>query len=201
MADHYYSKTPNVESKPDTWQYELRGEVYTFTSDRGVFSKGEVDFGSKTLIECFEEPEVTGAILDVGCGYGPIGLSIAKMFPDRHVVMVDVNERALTLAKQNANQNEITNVTISESDMLEGVKNETFAAVITNPPIRAGKQVVRTIMEQSYSVLIGGGELWVVVQKKQGAPSIKKQLENLFDKVVVQKRNKGYYVFRAKKFD
>lgn len=100
MTEHYYSKQPQAKSLPQSWSFDLRGKTFQFTSDVGVFSKSEVDFGSRVLIESFQEPEVDGPILDVGCGYGPIGLSLASDFSDRHIFMVDVNERAVELAQK-----------------------------------------------------------------------------------------------------
>ncbi|MBM7580758.1 methyltransferase [Jeotgalibacillus terrae] len=199
MADHYYSKKPGVESKPNWWNYTLRGHVIKFKTDQGVFSKKEVDFGSRVLIEAFEEPVTGGPVLDVGCGYGPIGLSLAKSMPERSVHMVDVNERALELAKENAEQNQIRNISIYESDCLDQVEEQSFAAILTNPPIRAGKQTVHRIFEQSAEKLTSGGELWVVIQKKQGAPSAKAKLEELFGAVETADKQKGYFIFRAKK--
>ena len=113
--------------------------------------------------------------------------------------MVDVNLRAIELAKENAELNTVENVQIYESDRLTGVKGERFAAILTNPPIRAGKQIVHDILEQSYDHLLPGGELWVVIQKKQGAPSAMEKLEGLFAEVEMVERKKGYYIIKAKK--
>jgi len=199
MSDHYYSKTQQTESNPKYWNYTLRNQSFRFKTDNGVFSKNEVDFGSRLLIETFEKPSLDGNILDVGCGYGPIGLSVAKQYPDRTVHMVDVNERALSLAKENAELNGIKNVCIYESDQLEGVKDHSFAAILTNPPIRAGKMVVHGIFEQSANHLLSGGELWVVIQKKQGAPSAIDKLSELFGDVETVEKKKGYFIIKAKK--
>jgi 16S rRNA (guanine1207-N2)-methyltransferase len=199
MPDHYYSKTQQTESNPKYWNYTLKNHSFRFKTDNGVFSKSEVDFGSKLLIETFEKPLLDGNILDVGCGYGPIGLSVAKQYPDRIVHMVDVNERALSLAKENAELNGIKNVCIYESDQLEAVKDQSFAAILTNPPIRAGKMVVHGIFEQSADRLLSGGELWVVIQKKQGAPSAIEKLSELFGDVETIEKKKGYFIIKAKK--
>lgn len=142
-----------------------------------------------------------GEFLDVGCGYGPIGITLAKQFPERSIVMVDVNERAIHLAQENIELNDLENAKVRFSDGLSTVKDEQFASVVTNPPFRAGKKVVHQIMEESFDVLKPGGELWVVVQKKQGAPSLKNKLESLFSQVETVNKDKGYYILRAKKFD
>lgn len=146
----------------------MRGTHFVFITDAGVFSKGEVDFGSRLLIDTFKEPEIEGDILDVGCGYGPVGLSLASIMKDRTIQMVDVNERALSLSRANAQKNGIKNVEIFSSDALEGVEMKEFASILTNPPIRAGKETVFKIYEQACERLATGGELWIVIQKKQG---------------------------------
>jgi len=199
MTEHYYSRNPGVESKPLFFNYTLRGNSFRFKTDQGVFSKNEIDFGSRLLIESFTVPEIDGPILDVGCGYGPVGLSIAKSEPDSIVHMVDVNDRALELAKENASFNHISNVKIYESDRFENISNEKFSAVVTNPPIRAGKKVVHDILTKSYDYLLPQGELWVVIQKKQGAPSAKEKMSEIFDEIEVVCKDKGYYILKAKK--
>jgi 16S rRNA (guanine1207-N2)-methyltransferase len=200
LSEHYYSKTPSSSSNPQMWDYTLRGKELTFMTDQGVFSKREVDFGSRLLIETFEEPAEEGRFLDVGCGSGPIGLALAKSFPHRTVEMIDINERAIELAKRNQELNRIENVVIYESDLFEKVGDKTFAAILTNPPIRAGKKVVHAIFEESAARLISGGELWVVIQKKQGAPSAMEKLQSLFTDVEVVAKRKGYYIIKAKKY-
>jgi 16S rRNA (guanine1207-N2)-methyltransferase len=173
--------------------------LFRFKTDNGVFSKKEVDFGSRLLIEAFVLPNVEGPVLDVGCGYGPIGLSIAKNYPERIVHMIDVNERAIELAMANARQNAVDNVEIYESDTLINVKQSNFAAILTNPPIRAGKKTVHDIFEQSFEHLVSQGELWVVIQKKQGAPSAIEKLKELFTTVDTIEKSRGYFIIKAVK--
>lgn len=199
MSEHYYSREQKVESKPTYWDFTLRNNKLRFKTDSGVFSKNEVDFGSRLLIESFTLPEVQGDILDVGCGYGPIGLSIAKGNSDRQVQMIDVNERAINLAKENAQLNSISNVSIYESDRFEHVSQRGFAAILTNPPIRAGKKIVHDILEKSYEYLVEGGELWVVIQKKQGAPSVIDKLTEIYGEVETVEKKKGYFILKVKK--
>lgn len=199
MSEHYYSREQKVESNPKYWNFTLRNYDLKFKTDNGVFSKGEVDFGSRLLVESFRLPDIEGDLLDVGCGYGPIGLSLAKD-TGRHIHMVDVNERAISLAKENAALNSVSNVSIYESDRLTNVEHRKFAAILTNPPIRAGKKTVHDIFEQSFSHLKEGGELWVVIQKKQGAPSAIEKLSALFGNVETVEKKKGYFILCAKKY-
>ena len=197
MSEHYFSRNQKVESDPKYWDFTLKNNLFRFKTDNGVFSKREVDFGSRLLIEAFVIPELEGAVLDVGCGYGPIGLSLAKAFPERTVHMVDVNERAIELAKENAALNRIENVTIYESDRLENVGEKNFAAILTNPPIRAGKKTVHDIFEQAYDHLIEKGEIWIVIQKKQGAPSAIEKLKTMFSEVETIDKVKGYFIIKG----
>ena len=199
MSEHYYSRTQKVESDPKYWDFTLRDFHFRFKTDNGVFSKKEVDFGSRLLIDRFTFPEIEGPILDVGCGYGPIGLTVAKLDSHRTVHMIDVNERAMLLAKDNADLNQIGNVKIYESDRLQNVTDANFAAILTNPPIRAGKKVVHEIFEQSYDHLKENGELWVVIQKKQGAPSAIEKLKEIFSEVETVDKEKGYFIIKSVK--
>lgn len=199
MTEHYYAKKPSVDSAPQTWSVQLRGKTFTFTSDRGVFSKNEIDAGSRYLIEQFQAPPIEGDFLDLGCGYGPIGIALARTYKYREVLLSDVNERALSLAEQNKRQNGIENISIIKSDGLEEVKSRSFSAIITNPPIRAGKRVVYTMFHDALSTLKKGGQLWVVIRKKQGAPSAERELAKLFNNVTVVGRNKGFFILRSTK--
>ncbi|MEP9851080.1 class I SAM-dependent methyltransferase [Staphylococcus aureus] len=199
---HYYDENPEVESDELLFTYSYDNCDLDLITDSGVFSKGKIDFGSDLLVKTFLKaypPGPTKNILDVGCGYGPIGLMIAKTSPHHEVTMVDVNQRALTLSRKNRKRNRIDNVEIKESDGLSKVEADTYDFVLTNPPIRAGKQVVHGILEDAYSVLNQGGALYVVIQKKQGMPSAKKKMEETFNNVEVLEKDKGYYILRSTK--
>lgn len=198
MSEHYFSNRPEAEHDEREFTFDLRGRTFRFVTDAGVFSRDRVDFGSVLLIETMEfSPDAR--ILDVGCGYGPIGLTAAFLAPSGHVTMIDVNERAVSLAKRNAERNGISNVTILVSDLYEQVRGQTFHVILTNPPIRAGKDTVHRIFTEGYDLLADGGELWVVIQKKQGAPSALKKLQEVYREVEEVERKKGYSIFRAKK--
>lgn len=200
MSDHYFTNRPQTASETSAWTYTLRGKEFKFVTDTGVFSKKTVDFGSRLLIETLDFSEmVPGNLLDVGCGYGPIGLSLAKEDAERKVEMVDVNERALGLAKQNASNNRLANVLIHPSDIYESVEGKDFAAIVSNPPIRAGKQVVHGVLTGAYDLLKHGGTLTVVIQKKQGAPSAKAKMEETFGNAEVIIKDKGYWIIQSVK--
>ncbi|MDY0394881.1 class I SAM-dependent methyltransferase [Virgibacillus halophilus] len=197
MSDHYYSQVPQSKSAPKSWHYRLRGEEYTFMSDVGVFSKDTVDFGSRLLAEQFQAPKTPGDILDLGCGYGPIGIALARDCPERTVVLADVNERALQLAKFNAAKNNVKNTEVVQSDRFSALSQREFAAVVTNPPIRSGKQNIHAMIEESRHVLMKNGEFWAVIQKKQGAPSFKQKMIDVFGNAQTIAKDKGYFILKA----
>lgn len=200
--NHYYDENPEVESDELLFTYSYDNHDLELVTDAGVFSKGKIDFGSDLLVKTFLKtypPGPTKNIIDVGCGYGPIGLMIAKVSPHHEVTMVDVNQRALNLSRKNKKRNRIENVEVKESDGLSQVEDNTYDFVLTNPPIRTGKEVVHRILEDAYVKLKLDGELFVVIQKKQGMPSAKKKMQDTFDNVEVLEKSKGYYILRSVK--
>lgn len=203
MTNYYYSEHPDVEHQERRWNFDLLGNEFYFVTDNGVFSKRTVDFGSRTLLDALEATgmfeNLQGTVLDVGCGYGPIGLALAKRYSQLTVEMVDVNHLALDLAKENATLNEINNVDIFASDVYTQVDKKDYQAIVSNPPIRAGKKIVHQILEGAFDHLQAGGTLTVVIQKKQGAPSAKKKMEEVFGNCQMIARNKGYQILQSQK--
>lgn len=200
MTDHYYTERPNVAHDFEQWSFELKGKLFHFVTDAGVFSRETVDYGSRVLIDAFDWQEIPakGNVLDAGCGYGPIGLAIAYA-SQRMVEMVDINLRAVELAQGNANRNQLANVDIHQSNIYENVHQEKYAAIISNPPIRAGKKVVHEILTGAYPLLETGGTLTIVIQKKQGAPSAQKKMEETFGNATIVTKDKGYYIIKSVK--
>ena len=195
MSKMYYAENPDAAHDIHELRVDLLGEKMTFLTDAGVFSKKMVDFGSQLLLKCLEVNQGE-TVLDVGCGYGPLGLSLAKAYGVQ-ATMVDINNRALDLARQNAERNKVE-ATIFQSNIYEQVEGH-FDHVISNPPIRAGKQVVHEIIEKSKDLLETGGDLTIVIQKKQGAPSAKSKMEDVFGNCDIVKKDKGYYILRSVK--
>ena len=195
MTKMYYAENPDSAHDIHELKVTLLGQSFTFLTDSGVFSKKMVDYGSQILLNTlnFEKGKT---LLDLGCGYGPLGISLAKV-QDVKPTMVDINNRAIDLAKQNAQKNGVE-ADIFQSNIYEKV-NGTFDYIISNPPIRAGKQVVHTIISESINYLKVGGNLTIVIQKKQGAPSAKAKMEEVFGNVEILKRDKGYYILRSEK--
>lgn len=199
MNDHYYTEKPHTVSRPRTWNAQLRASSYRLKSDEGVFSKRDVDFGSRLLIEAFQFPDIAGRILDVGCGYGVIGLALAREQPERETVLVDINERAVRLAQENAQINHIDNTVIYQSDLFGQVTGSDFAVIVSNPPVRAGKALVYRLFDEAQDRLLAGGEFWIVIRKPQGAASAVNQLTEIFSEVSIVKKKKGYVVIQSKK--
>ena len=196
--NHYFENNENLKSEIIKISFYFRGKSLEFLSDNGVFSKKSIDFGSSTLLQYVENLSNKTSVLDVGCGYGTIGISLASLYPNTKFDLVDVNLRAVNLAKQNAINNNTLNVSVFECNVYENVK-DTYDVIVTNPPIRAGKDVVHNIILNGYNYLNNGGSLWCVIQKKQGAPSAIAALEQKYKRVSVVAKEKGYYIIKAEK--
>lgn len=200
MTEHYYTQNPEVARDEHTWQAILGDHKFVLTTDSGVFSKTQVDYGSKVLMRAAGQTNFElGPLLDMGCGYGPIGLYLAKKFPGHMIHMVDINQRAVELAQKNAIQNDIENVRIYPSDCYQAISERNFAGILINPPIRAGKVVVHDMIKQSRDYLISDGRLQIVIQKKQGAPSAKKKMQEVYGNVQRIALDKGYWILESVK--
>ena len=193
----YFENNPNLKSIIKEIQYTYYGKVINFRVDLGVFSKDRVDFGSNTLLQSL--PKFNNEkILDIGCGYGTIGLSIAKAFPKTNVTMIDVNKRAIELSKTNILLNNINNSIVFESNTYENI-SEKYDYIISNPPIRAGKKVVHDICLNAINYLNDNGKAIFVIQKKQGAESLKKGMLEVYSNVEVLNKVNGYFIFQGTK--
>ena len=199
-GNFYYSeKQDGLVSNPQTYNFNFREHHFKFKTDAGVFSKNYIDFGSFTMLEAFTPNSIDAPILDMGCGYGPIGIVISTLY-NKDVLMVDINERAISLTNENIKLNSVEKAKAQKSYIYDSIPEEMkFSSIITNPPIRAGKKVIFDIYDGAYKHLANDGELWVVIQKKQGAPSSKAHLEELFSNCEVVCKNKGYFILKSRK--
>lgn len=195
MSDHYFSASPTSEHRYAEAEYVYRGETLRFLTDAGVFSRGEVDFGTDVLLRALPQ-EMAGRVLDLGCGWGPVGASVGKKYPACRIVMSDVNERALALAAKNAAANGVQAET-AQSDGLERVEGP-FDYILTNPPIRAGKQVIYRLFAESAQKLSPEGSLYIVIRKQQGAESAVKYLKTIFQQVDTVDKSGGFWVIRCR---
>ena len=201
----YYDSDPTAESDRKLIRYRQYGMNFEFVTDSNVFSKSQVDFGSdlmlSSMIRDLKERKVkVRSILDLGCGYGVVGCVMKSVFMASDVTCIDKNKRAVGLAAENGELNGTPLKACLESDCLRAIaKEEKFDVIATNPPVRAGKQTVFAFYEQSYEHLNEGGSLYVVLQRKQGAPSSEKKLKELFGNCVTIDIEAGYRVMRADK--
>ena len=192
---HYFKNDETLKSEFRKLIYKYEDYTFEFTSDLGVFSKDRIDFASKLLIETyFKYGGTNKSVLDVGCGYGLIGITLAKI-KKCDVTMIDVNKRALHLTKMNLKNNEVEAETL-ESNIYENIQDK-YDVIITNPPIRAGKQVYMTILQEAKEFLTQNGELWFVMNKDHGAKTVIKELERAYDLHILE-RNKGFFVIMCK---
>ena len=194
--EHYFTNNENLKSELITINYKCDDNEFTFFSDNGVFSKRKIDFGSNLLIETIIKNinKTDLRILDVGCGYGLIGISLAKTLKSQ-ALMSDVNKRALHLTKKNIAYNKVNGETI-ESNAYENITG-TYDLIVTNPPIRAGKKQVYNILDNASKHLKKDGELWFVIRKEQGAKSTIEHLKDRYQ-VNIMEKSKGFYIIMAK---
>ena len=198
---HYFTNDDHLGSHPREVRYVLKDVTFSLFSDDGVFSKSELDEGSRILIETILPLSLGERLLDLGCGIGPIGLTLAYFHPRLNVTCSDVNIRALTLCEKNAQSLALSQrVTCLQSDIYLQIEGK-FHSIVSNPPIRAGKKVTYQIYDGALEHLEMGGSLYVVVRKAQGAKSVQKHLEEIFGNVTLLNREKGYYVLKATKMN
>ena len=189
-----YFNNENLPSNITKIDCFIRGKKFTFNSDNGVFSKNGVDFGSRLLLDFIPLEEVGGKILDLGCGYGVIGIALNKL-TGANVDMVDVNLRALHLTEMNVSANKCQNINVFESNVYENV-NTKYTSIVTNPPIRAGKKVIYDMLFNAKEYLTDDGNLYFVIRKQQGAKSMMSDLEKEYNLEIIEKK-KGYYIIKC----
>ena len=192
----YFTNDENLKSEYRNIIYKYKDLTLNFTSDLGVFSKDRVDFASKLLLETyFENGKKNINVLDFGCGYGFIGVTLSKIM-NSYVDMIDINKRAVHLSNINIKNNN-ANANAFISDIYKNVDKK-YDCIITNPPIRAGKSVYMNIIENAAEYLTDDGELWFVMNKDHGAKSTIEKIKNVYDVNVVNK-SKGFFVILCKK--
>ena len=197
-VDQYYTKNPTSKSEEREIEYKIAEKTIKFTVDNGVFSKAHVDIATNFMLGILIKEDIFGNVLDLGCGYGTIAITLKKFFKDIDITLIDINERALGLARRNLKLNGINNAKVISSDGFSEIKeNDMFDVIVTNPPIRAGKQVIYKMYEDSYKHLKEGGRLYLVINKKHGAPSTKEYLENLFGNCEVLDKKNGFNVIKC----
>ncbi len=194
--EHYFTNNQNLKSELRDIPFSYDTIDFLFKSDNGVFSKNKIDYASLFLVKTFlaYSKKLPGNILDIGCGYGFIGITLSKIL-NVHVDMADINKRAVHLTKMNILENKV-DATVYESNIYESIPNK-YDLIITNPPIRAGKKTVMEFLVEGLKRLNTNGELWFVISKDQGAKSVKKEMEKYSTCNLIAK-SKGFWVISSK---
>ena len=195
MSDHYYTANPASAHDERRVTLTALGNALVFTTDAGVFSRDGLDKGTEALLNALPVP-MEGRVLDLGCGWGPVGVALGKKYPALEIVMTDINQRAAELARRNLAANGVR-AQVVQGDGFAAVEGS-FDAILTNPPIRAGKAVIYALFREARARLNPGGALYIVIRKQQGAPSALKFLREVYDEAEVIDRSGGFHVIRAR---
>lgn len=193
---HYFTNNENLKSEIKKLSYSYDNYVFSFFSDNGVFSKEHIDYGSKLLLETYlKNKNITPAnFLDVGCGYGFLGICLSKILGISGD-LIDVNKRAVHLTKRNTELNSV-NLNVFLSSCYENISGK-YDLIITNPPIRAGKEILHSILIGAKEYLTPNGQCWFVMRKDHGAKSMIKTLDEYYETKIVEK-SKGFYIISLK---
>jgi 16S rRNA (guanine1207-N2)-methyltransferase len=195
FTDHYFTDNRSLKENRKVHSFRFSGHLLHFTTDNGVFSKEGVDYGTQVMLKALLSEPPEGRVLDLGCGYGVIGICVKKQFPSCEVVCSDINPRAAELAELNCRENG-TDCTVIISDGFSGITDR-FDTVITNPPIRTGKKVIYRMFEDASEHLNCGGTFLAVIRRQQGAESAVKKLTEIFGNCEVIYREKGYWILKC----
>lgn len=191
---HYFTNEENLKSEIEKVIAEINGIPFYFYTDNGVFSKGELDFGTELLLKNFKYDNPNNkTLLDIGCGCGPIGIYASHL--GFTVDMSDVNKRAIHLSKMSLKEQGL-NANVFESDAYKNITNK-YDYIVSNPPIRVGKEKLYEIVMNAKEHLKDGGSLWIVVRKQQGAESMVRDMKNAYKTVEVVAKKKGFFIIKA----
>jgi 16S rRNA (guanine1207-N2)-methyltransferase len=197
-ADHYFAENPASPIRFGIIHTCLRNKPFEFTTASSVFSVKRIDLGTRVLIESMVLPE-KGCVLDVGCGYGAVGIAAAKFNPKLRVVLTDVNRRAVLLARQNAEKNHLVNVEVRQGNLYNPVKDYCFNCILSNPPVSAGMETVEAIIRGAHSVMGPNSTFQMVIRSKIGKKSLPQVLTETFGNFKVLSIESGYRVLMAEK--
>ena len=192
----YFEENNNLKNNKKLITIKFKDKNYKVYTDNGVFSKDKLDYGTKLLLETITEERIEGKILDLGCGYGIIGIILSSIFPKTIIDMCDITNRAINLSKENTQNLNLTNTNIFESNIYENI-NTSYNYIITNPPIRAGKDILRKFLFGAKDYLEDNGELWFVMRKDHGAKSMIKELESIY-KIEIKAKSKGFFIIKCR---
>ncbi|MCX8181576.1 MAG: methyltransferase [Candidatus Methanomethyliaceae archaeon] len=196
VPSHYFTKSKIKKTRKYNIRFDFRGQTISLVSSGGVFSKDHVDLGTLVLLESLSLPE-EGEVLDMGCGYGALGIAIAKSRPKLKVTMVDVNPLAVKLARENIEINQVKNATALRSDLYSELEGKKFDIIFSNPPLAAGYKIIFPMIEGANFFLKESGCLVLVLRK--GTNAIPQKMKEVFNNVSLISRKSGYKVFLSKK--
>lgn len=192
---HYFINDENLKSDIKEYKIKIEDLLFKFKTDNGVFSKGELDFGTKVLIDTVLKEEILGNVLDLGCGYGVIGIVLNKI-KNVYVDLIDINKRAIHLTKLNIKDNDCNNINCFESDGYLNI-NKKYNVIVTNPPIRVGKEKLYSLIIDAKEHLLDNGKIYLVIRKEQGAKSFINDMEKYYNITILEKK-KGFFVICLK---
>lgn len=192
---HYFINDENLKSDIKEYKIKIEDVLFKFKTDNGVFSKGELDFGTKVLIDTVLKEEILGNVLDLGCGYGVIGIVLNKL-KNVNVDLIDINKRAIHLTKLNIKDNDCININCFESDGYLNI-NKKYNVIVSNPPIRVGKEKLYSLIIDAKEHLLDNGKIYLVIRKEQGAKSFINDMEKYYSIAILEKK-KGFFVICLK---
>ena len=199
-VEHYFAAVPKSKPKYGLVQTYLRDKRFEFLTASSVFSKEKVDLGTRLLIEAMALPE-KGCVLDLGCGYGPVGIVAAFLNPKLHVIMTDVNLRAVRLTAKNIERNRVANAEVRRGHLYKPVEGETLNCILSNPPVSAGMETVKAVITQAPKIMANKATLQMVIRSKIGAKTLPAAFNETFGNVKVLERKSGYRVLMAEKHE
>ncbi len=200
VNEHYFSENPKAKRQKAMIITMINGRPYAFETDSSTFSRHEIDRGTRLLIESMRIGP-NDDVLDLGCGYGPAGIAAATAAANGKIYLSDINQRAVELARGNIRRNGIKNAEVRHGSMFEPFNGMRFDVIITNPPIRAGREVIESFIKGSHSHLKKNGSLYIVVRTKQGAKTLKRFMHEIFSNAEYAAMRGGYRVMLAKRLD
>lgn len=193
---HYFSEDNNtLKSNPQVIAFSVNNIPLKFKTDHGIFSRNNLDRGTEVLLKYLEVDNSVKSVLDLGCGYGTIGIYMNKKY-EVDIDMVDINNRAIELSIHNVELNN-AKAHVFKSDGFTNI-NKKYDLIITNPPIRIGKELIYKFFEEAALYLEDKGSLCLVINKKHGAESAIKFLKTIYSNISILGKNKGFYVIKCK---
>ncbi|MGV8086404.1 MAG: class I SAM-dependent methyltransferase [Candidatus Woesearchaeota archaeon] len=198
--EHYFSENPKSQFIKEKFDIEILGNIIHINSGSGLFSLKELDFGTELLIKNAKIINDTSKVLDLGCGYGIVGIALKKQYPDIDITLCDINDRAVKISKQNCDENDVV-CSVIKSDILSNpnIDSQKFDVILTNPPFSAGKKVCIEFITQSFNHLNDNGSLQLVAPHNKGGESLKKVMLEIFGNVDELCKKRGYRVYYSVK--